>query len=310
MAAPCVDAGRIQALLDVIAVETSYDCDRGIVANYIPALASVSPDHFGIAVALAGGRVLSAGDTECRFSLQSISKVFTLAIALGRSGNRLWQRVGREASGSSFNSIIQLEQDGGIPRNPFINPGAIVTTDEILSGREPKQALAELLDFVRNAAGDFGIHIVAEVAAGEAEHGHRNFALAHFLKASGNLANPVDLVLGTYFHQCAMEMSVQQLALAGRFLVDSPGFPRLVAHDRRRSIAALMLTCGLYKGSGDFANRVGLPAKSGVGGGVLAIMPGIAAIAAWAPGLDINGNSILAVKAVERLATEMRWSVY
>lgn len=301
---------HIQKCLDQIAKDMQLREDRGLVADYIPELARVNPDQFAISVVTADGTCFGAGAVGTRFSAQSITKIFTLAIALGRSGDQLWQRVGREPSGNAFNSIVQLENENGRPRNPFVNAGAIVTTDEVLAGREPKQALAEIVGFVRAAAGDEDIHINEAVARSEQAHGHRNFALAHFLADHDNLRNAPELTLGTYFHQCAIELSTEQLARAGRFLMGLEKGSRLVSLPRVRRMNALMLTCGHYDGSGDFAFRVGLPAKSGVGGGILAIVPGVASIAVWSPGLDENGNSKLGTEALERLAHEMDWSIF
>jgi glutaminase len=261
-------------------------------------------------VALADGSQVSAGAADVPFSVQSISKVFALALALGRLGDQLWSRVGREPSGLAFNSILQLEHDRGIPRNPFINAGAIVVTDAVLSGHAPREYLGELLRFIRMAAGDDDIHINQAVARSEFETGHRNFALAHYMRAFGNLTNPPERTLGAYFHQCAVEMSCAQLARAGRFLTGTATAPRLLSAERVRRINALMMTCGHYDGSGDFAFRVGLPGKSGVGGGILVIAPGRAAIAVWSPGLNAMGNSLLGTAAVEMLARRTGWSVF
>jgi glutaminase len=290
-----------------IQAEMSARTDRGQVADYIPQLAAIDTGQFGMSVTLADGSQHSTGDSAVPFSIQSISKVFGLAIALGRLGDQLWDRVRREPSGLAFNSILQLESEQGIPRNPFINAGAIVTTDAALGHRPPKEYLAELLTFIRAAAGDEDIHIDRAVARSETETGHRNFALAHFLKSQGNLTNAPELVLGAYFHQCAIAMSVDQLSRAGRFLA---GFQRLIAPERVRRINALMLTCGHYDGSGEFAFRVGLPGKSGVGGGILAIAPGRASIAVWSPGLNAQGNSQLGTEALEMLARRTGWSIF
>lgn len=298
---------NLPRILSDIAEEMAARTDRGQVADYIPQLAAVDPNQFGISVCLADGSQHSAGDSATPFSIQSISKVFALAIALGRLGDQLWTRVRREPSGLAFNSILQLESEEGIPRNPFINAGAIVTVDAALGTRPPKEYLAELLTFLRTAAGDEDIHIDRAVAKSETETGHRNFALAHFLKAHGNLTNPPELTLGAYFHQCAIAMNVEQLARAGRFLA---GLQHLIAPERTRRINALMLTCGHYDGSGDFAFRVGLPGKSGVGGGILAIAPGKASIAVWSPGLTQQGNSQLGTEALEMLTRYTGWSVF
>jgi glutaminase len=297
-----------------IAAEMRQRKDRGEVANYIPELACIDPAAFGIAVIDAEGNVVLGGDADTPFSIQSISKVFTLTLALGKHGNRLWERVGREPSGSPFNSIVQLEREQGVPRNPFINAGAIAVTDLILSGHRPREALGEILRFIRFVAGDDAIQIDEAVAASEQRTGFRNFALANYMKSFGVLDNAVDLTLGVYFHQCAIAMSCRQLAMAGRFLVHQGKNPstglHVVSAERAKRINALMLTCGHYDGSGEFAYRVGLPGKSGVGGGILAIAPKEASIAVWSPGLDPNGNSHLGRIALEALTQRMGWSIF
>ena len=300
----------LQAILDGIGAEMAAAPERGRVADYIPELARVSADHFGMAVCTADGQTFTVGEATTPFSIQSISKVFTLAIALGRLGDQLWGRVGREPSGLAFNSMIQLEHERGIPRNPFINAGAIVVTDAILAGHQPRELLGEILRFLREAAGDDDIHINRAVAASEQAHGHRNLALAHFMAAHGNLLHAPELTCGTYFHQCAIEMSARQLARAGRFLMGGADGGRILTPARRRRINALMMTCGHYDGSGEFAYRVGLPGKSGVGGGILAVAPGRASIAVWSPGLNAQGNSQLGTLAVERLTRATGWSVF
>jgi glutaminase len=300
----------MQQLLEEIADRAKAEADRGKVADYIPELAKIDPDQFGICVAMAGGEVYTAGDAGTAFSIQSVSKVFALALALGKVGDQLWRRVGREPSGLSFDSILLLEREDGVPRNPFINPGALVTTDVYMSGSPPKEALGQLLRFIRAACDDDAVHINETVARSEIATGHRNFALAHYLASCGNLETGVDKLLGTYCHQCAIEMNCRQLALAGRFLIDAPGMPSLVSAERRRRINALMMTCGHYDGSGDFAFRVGLPGKSGVGGGILVIVPGRAAIAVWSPGLNRYGNSKLGTEAMDFFAKKTGWSVF
>lgn len=293
-----------------IGAEMAAAPDRGTVADYIPELGAIDPAHFGMAIVTADGAEAHTGDAATPFSIQSISKVFTLALALGRLGDQLWERVGREPSGLAFNSILQLESERGIPRNPFINAGALVTTDAILAGHAPREALGEILRFIRAAASDDNIHINPAVAQSEQDTGDRNLALAHFMRAHGNMRNAPALTCGTYFHQCAIEMSCLQLARAGRFLMGGTRAPNLVSPERVRRLNALMMTSGHYNGSGEFAFRVGLPGKSGVGGGILAIVPGRASIAVWSPGLDANGNSQLGTLAVERLVHATGWSVF
>ncbi len=216
----------------------------GQVADYIPEIASIDPAQFGIEVALPDGRILRSGQADVGFSIQSISKVFSLACVLGRIGEQVWNRVGREPSGERLDSIFLLEQEKGRPRNPFINAGALVVTDELLTGRTPAQALSEVMNFIRATAEDDDIHIDKAVALSEAETGHRNTALAHYLRSFGNLHNAPKLTLGTYFHQCAIEMTCMQLARAGRFLAHLPGAPKMLSPAKVRRINALMMTCG------------------------------------------------------------------
>ncbi|MCS0458102.1 MULTISPECIES: glutaminase [Rhizobium] len=304
----------LQAILDGIYTELKPRIGEGRVADYIPDLAKVDPNQFGLTVTTVDGKIYSVGDSAVPFSIQSISKVFMLTLALGKVGEQLWKRVGREPSGSAFNSIVQLEQESGIPRNPFINAGAIAVTDVVISGHAPREAIGELLRFVRYLSDDDGVTIDGRVAKSETHTGFRNVALANFMKAYGNLEHPVEHVLGVYFHQCALSMTCEQLAKAGLFLAARGSNPvaglSVVSPKRARRINALMLTCGHYDGSGDFAYHVGLPGKSGVGGGIFAVAPGIASMAVWSPGLNKVGNSQLGAVALEMLAARTGWSVF
>ena len=304
----------LETILAEIAARMATAPERGRVADYIPELAKIDPGRFGIAVATVDGRVVTAGDADELFSIQSVSKVFTLTLALGKVGDALWRRVGREPSGSAFNSIIQLELEHGIPRNPFINAGAIVVADTVLANAKPSGALAEIVSFLRLVADDDTIAIDPKVARSEADTGFRNAALANFMRAYGNLHHPPEHTLGVYYHHCAIAMSCRQLALAGRFLANAGricgGAGQIVSAERVRRINALMLTCGHYDGSGDFAFRVGLPGKSGVGGAILAVAPRQASIAVWSPGLNARGNSLLGSLALEQLAKATGWSVF
>lgn len=305
---------RIQTLIDSIHRELEPSLGVGRLADYIPELEKIDPKKLGIAVATVDGEWAESGDVDEPFSIQSISKIFTLTMALGKVGDALWRRVGREPSGSPFDSIVQLEQNGGIPHNPFINAGAIVVTDVVLAGHQPREAIGEILRLVRFLADDDAVTIDPAVARSEDERGFRNRALANFMRAFGNIHHPIDLVLGVYFHQCAMAMTCKQLARAGLFLANGGAIPlppsRVVPPKRARRINSLMLTCGQYDGSGDFAFRVGLPAKSGVGGGILAIVPGIASIAVWSPALNERGNSLMGTEALEKLAARAGWSIF
>ena len=303
------DPGKLVA--DITARMTSLH-DRGRVADYIPELAKVSSDHFGIAVITADGTEHVAGDADEVFSIQSVSKVFALVAALSICGERVWDRVGKEPSGSAFNSIIQLELEQGRPRNPFINAGAIAVTDLIVRGSN--EAITDILALIRRLAGDDSIAVDAAVAYSEGTTGFRNAALANYMRSFGTIDGSVGTTLDAYFHQCAIAMSCRQLARAGRFLahggIDPASARTVVSPERARRINALMLTCGHYDASGEFAFRVGLPAKSGVGGGILAIAPGRASIAVWSPGLSPQGNSLLGTTALEELAHGMGWSVF
>jgi glutaminase len=304
----------LQAILDGIHAELLPRLGEGKVADYIPELAKVDPRQFGLAIVTVDGQVYQVGDAQTPFSIQSISKVFMLTLALGKVGEQLWTRVGREPSGSAFNSIVQLEHEAGIPRNPFINAGAIAISDVVLSGHAPREAIGELLRFVQYLSDDDTVTIDDKVARSETQTGFRNFALANFMRSYGNLDHPVEHVLGVYFHQCALSMSCSQLAKAGLYLAARGSNPvtghSVVSAKRARRINALMLTCGHYDGSGDFAYHVGLPGKSGVGGGIMAVAPGIASIAVWSPGLNKVGNSQLGAVALEMLAARTGWSVF
>lgn len=304
----------LQQLVNEVHGELSARLGEGKVADYIPRLAQVSLHKFGIAVATVDGLEVRVGDAAEYFSIQSVSKLFTLTQALGLWGDRLWSRVDREPSGNAFNSIVQLEHEDGKPRNPFVNAGAIAVTDAILGGHEPKEAIGEILRFVRFLADDDDIVIDDVVARSEQESGDRNFALAHFMRSFGVIDNPAAKVLGVYFHQCAIAMNCVQLARSGLFLAAGGVNPltgnRVVSASRARRINSLMMMCGHYDGAGDFAFRVGLPGKSGVGGGILAIVPGKASIAVWSPGLDANGNSLVGTAALELLAQRSGWSVF
>jgi glutaminase len=300
-----------ERVLDRVAGAVRAVLGSGRVPDQIPALAGADPHMFGLAVATAGGEVRGVGEWRRRFSIQSISKVFTLALVIEKDGEALWTRVGREPSGTSFNSLVQLEYEHGIPRNPFINAGALVVTDRLLTLTGDAYGAVER--FLRTECACPEIASDQEVASSEAEHGHRNAALAHFLASYGNLENPVDSVLDHYVRHCAIAMSCAELAVAGGFLarrgVRLDG-SRLVSRSDTKRINAVMLTCGTYDAAGEFAYRVGLPAKSGVAGGILAIIPGRCSLCVWSPGLDDKGNSIAGMAALDAFTTLTGWSVF
>ena len=304
----------MDALLEEVLGAVAPLRGSGRVADYIPALAAVDPDKLGIAFADATGTVHGAGDCDEPFSIQSISKVFTLALTLEKVGTSLWDKVGREPSGSAFNSIVQLEREAGRPRNPLINPGALVVTDRLVGGDGAGAAIERLLGFLRGQARDEGIGVDEAVAESEAASGARNRSLAWFMKSFGVLENEVETVLSAYFRQCAVAMSCRQLARAGLFLAfdgrDPATGEAVIAWHRARRINSVMMLCGHYDNSGEFAFRVGLPGKSGVGGGILAIAPGHGAAAAWSPGLNEAGTSAAGAAALERLVERTGWSVF
>ncbi|WP_371499643.1 glutaminase [Kitasatospora sp. NBC_00374] len=284
---------------------------RGRVADYIPALAEADPGAFGMAIATVDGEVYGAGDWEQPFSIQSVSKLFTLALAMAEGDEGLWRGVGREPSGNPFNSLVQLETEHGVPRNPFINAGALVVTDRLLE--LTGDAAGAVRDFLRAESGNALVDTDDAVASSEARNGHRNAALAHFIASYGNLRNPVDSVLVHYYAHCAIAASCRDLALSGLFLarhgIRMDG-SRLLTRSEAKRVNAVLLTCGTYDAAGEFAFRVGLPGKSGVGGGVLAVLPGRGSVCVWSPGLDVAGNSVLGVAALDALTTATGWSVF
>ncbi len=284
----------------------------GKVADYIPALSSVNPDSYGISLATLDGEVISVGDTENRFTIQSISKVFAFSMAIRLLGDEIWNYVGREPSGTSFNSLIQLELERGIPRNPFINAGALVVTDKIIDLYE--DPLENILDLVRELSLNSKIDFDKNVALSEIEYSHRNLALVNFMKSFRNIKNDPEEIIRTYSHQCSISMNTSELARSFLFLANGgriPGTGKEICGPRSaKRINALMLTCGLYNESGDFAYRVGLPGKSGVGGGIVAVIPGKLSIAVWSPELNSNGNSIRGIETLERFTTYLGSSVF
>jgi glutaminase len=257
------------------------------------------------------GQASGVGDAEVPFSIQSISKLFSLTLALQARGPAVWDCVGREPSGNPFNSLIQLEREEGRPRNPFINAGAIRIADLLVSSfDDPKRALQDLGQRLCGQPFRFD----AEVAASERATGFRNAALAHFMKSFGQLDNDVDTVLDVYFHQCAIALSCAQLAQALGYLAHGgvvPGTQDSILTPRQaRRVNALMLTCGTYDAAGEFAFRIGLPCKSGVGGGIVAVVPGRLTACVWSPGLDETGNSAVGQRALEAFVAHTGWSVF
>lgn len=285
---------------------------EGKQADYIPALAQVNPDQFGMCIHTVYGEIYSIEQADTRFSIQSISKVFALAMCLALKGDDLWKRVGKEPSGTAFNSLVQLEVEKGIPRNPFINAGAIVLTDILLT--HLKRPEEEFLAFVRAIAGEDTLEYNENVAISERENGYLNAAIANLLKYHGTIENDIERVLHFYFLMCSVEMSCRELSRA--FMVfanhrkkfDYAGITLTSSQVKRMN--AIMQTCGFYDEAGEFAYLVGLPGKSGVGGGIVAIYPLQYSVAVWSPRLNSKGNSVMGIKALELFTTETKESIF
>ena len=285
---------------------------QGKPANYIPALSEVDPKKFGMAISTVNGEDFVIGDADEFFSIQSISKVFSLSLAMHYAGENLFKRVGVEPSGTTFNSLSQLEYENGIPRNPFINAGALVVTDVLLEFvASPKR---DFLDYVRGLSNNIDVHYDEGVFRSEYDNGQRNAALANYLKSFGNLDNHISRVLDFYFYQCSLSMSCRDLARAFCFLAQDGRHPykdeQVVSKLQARRINSLMMTCGTYDEAGEFAFKVGLPCKSGVGGGIVAIIPGEMSICVWSPELGSKGNSIVGMEVLKYFAQQAGRSIF
>ncbi|MCF6207055.1 MAG: glutaminase [Sulfurovum sp.] len=304
-----------QAILEEIYKEITPELQRGKVADYIPALASVPKGQFAMTVTLEDGRSFSVGKSREKFSIQSISKVFTFTHALNLYSKELYKRVGVEPSGNPFNSLVQLEYENGIPRNPFINAGALVITDVLVSHYQDEfHTLEMILSFIRGISDNSSITFDAEVAKSEMAHGDRNLALAHLMKSFGNFENDIEQTVMTYFKHCAITMSTEELSRAMLFLAfggKDPVTGKVFATpSQTKRINAVMLTCGHYDASGEFAYHVGLPAKSGVGGGIVATVPGKMSIAVWSPALNKYGNSHAGTLALQLFTDKSGLSIF
>ena len=302
-----------QAILEEIEKEIQPLFVEGKVADYIPALANVNPNQFSMAISMFNGTTYGIGEINKKFSIQSISKVFTFTLALNYYGRELYKRVGHEPSGNPFNSLVQLEYENGIPRNPFINAGAIVTADSLYSIYKDN-TFNQILDFIKMVSNDETINFDEGIFHSELEHGFRNFALINMIKSFGNTHNNIDEVIKTYFKQCSIMMSPAQLAHSMLFLANHGINPitneTIITESKAKRINSLMLTCGHYDASGDFAYKVGLPGKSGVGGGIVAIVPKKMAICVYSPKLNNQGNSLIGTKALELFTTKTGLSIF
>lgn len=299
-------------IIDEIIAEIDLGTTEGKVADYISELAKIDPNKFGVHLCTLNGENFNAGDSNESFSIQSIAKVLALTLAFSIEGDTIWKRVGVEPSGNPFNSLVQLEYEHGIPRNPLINSGAMVICDILISNlRNPKR---DFLEFVQKVAGDTSINYNPKVADSEYEHGHRNAALVNFMKSFDNITNSVEEVLDFYFYQCSLEMSCRQLAKTFLLYAAHGRLPHsgeeLISLSKTKRINAIMQTCGFYDESGDFTFKVGLPGKSGVGGGIAAVYPGYYSVAVWSPRLNNKGNSVLGIQFLELLTTKTKASIF
>jgi glutaminase len=303
-----------QDVLDEVVSDVGAYRGQGKVAAYIPTLARADPHKFGIAAVLEDGSTYAAGDADEAFSIQSVSYVFALSLALQHMKSALWNYVGREPAGSPVNSIIQLEMEKGRPRNPLTAAGSMVVCDQLIGRRSADEATEEMLAFLRERAGDDSIALDETLAMSESKAGALNRSLANFISAFGNLSNPVEEVLSFYYRQCSIAMTCRQLAKAALYLAFDGVDPRtgdaITTPSRSRRINALMLTCGHYDNSGDLAFRVGLPGKSSVSGAILAVAPGHGAVCVWSPGLNAAGTSLTGAMALEHLVERTGWSIF
>lgn len=300
------------AILAEIYQEIREYSHEGRVASYIPELARIDGNKFGVHLLTVSGEEFPYGASDEKFSIQSISKVLSLAQAFSITGDSIWERVGVEPSGTPFNSIIQLEYEQGVPRNPLINAGALVVADILITNcPDPEQ---QFLELIRQMSGNQAIKFNERVADSEFETGFLNASLINMLKSFGKIQNDIERVLKFYYRQCSVEMSCRDL---------SRTFLAFAAHDRAfafggtnltnsqvKRINAIMQVCGFYDEAGEFSFRVGLPGKSGVGGGIVAVYPQKYAVSVWSPRLNDKGNSVLGMKMLELLTTKTGSSIF
>jgi len=302
-----------QQILKEINNEIEPLFQKGKVADYVPALSKVNPNQFAMSLHLFDGSVYGIGEVDKKFSIQSISKVFTFTLALSLYHKELYKHVGHEPSGNAFNSLIQLEYENGIPRNPFINAGAIVITD-LLTSKYQDKTFSKILDFIHAVSDNKNITYDTEVSQSEKEYGHRNLALVSMMKSFQNIDNDIFEVLYSYFKHCSISMSSKELSRAMLFLANHGKDPltckEFITSPQAKRINSLMLTCGHYDASGDFAFKVGLPGKSGVGGGIVAVVPNIMSICVYSPRLNKKGNSLIGTKALELFTTKTGLSIF
>lgn len=305
----------MKALLETLVEKNKVKSKRGKVADYIPGLLKADPNSLGAAVYDMSGRVFKAGECDKKFTIQSISKVISLIVALGDNGMaKVFKKVNVEPTGEGFNSIVNLEtKDTQRPYNPMINAGAIVTTS-LIYGESEEEKLGRMLEFIRKATDNESIGINEEVYISEVKTGDRNRALAYYMKSNGILEGNVDEILDLYFRQCSIEATAVDLAKFGAVLANDGitpwGNERLMSRETCRIVKTIMVTCGMYDASGEIAVHIGIPAKSGVGGGILAAVPRRLGIGIYGPALDDKGNSVAGLNLLKDLSDEYDLSIF
>ena len=303
---------NFQKIIKEVFDDIQYLENKGEVASYIPELAKTNPEKFGVFISTIDDVEFGIGSYNEKFSIQSIAKVFSLSLAFKILGAKVWERVGVEPSGTPFNSLVQLEADNGIPRNPLLNGGAMVICDILID--QLNNAKEELLLFIREIAGNAQINYSERIADSEKSAGYKNFALCNFIKSYGNIKNDPEAVLDLYFNLCSIEMSCQELSGSFLFLANNGSVvstkQEVLNSSKTKRINAVMQTCGFYDESGEFAFKVGLPGKSGVGGGIIAVHPNKYTIAVWSPKLNKKGNSYKGMKFLEKFTTATKSSIF
>ena len=299
-------------IIEKVFLDTNRINDTGKMPSYIPELANVDPTMFGVHITSLDGKNWGMGNNLEKFSIQSITKVFSLTLAYKIVGEKIWKRVDVEPSGTKFDSLLLLEINNGIPRNPFVNSGAIVICDILISNLD--NAKKEFLEFMRDLSDIPDLNYSDKIADSEKAHGYRNIALCNFIKSFGNIKNNPTDVLDFYFDLCSLEMNCQQLSHAFTYLANGgvkiSNDYKVITKSQSKRINALMLTCGFYDESGEFAFKVGLPGKSGVGGGIVALYPNNYVITVWSPRLNPNGNSFLGMKFLEEFTTQSEFTIF
>lgn len=288
--------------------------EKGNVANYIPELDKAKKDALGICILNTEGKKYFEGEINQKFTIQSISKIIVLMLAIIDNGEEyVFSKVGMEPSGDPFNSIKKLETSSRKkPYNPLINAGAIAVTS-MIHGKNNKEKFQRILDFIKKISEDNSLDINYKVYCGESETGNRNRALGYFLKSQGIIEGNIEEVLDLYFKQCSIEVTIETLAKIGLFLArngkNSLG-EQIVSPKIARIIKTLMCTCGMYDESGEFAVKVGIPSKSGVGGGILSVVPNQMGIGIYGPSLDKYGNSIGGIGLLEDLSLHFNLNIF